>query len=47
MGGAKIHTRGIDEEGHAANSVEIEQLVFHHKPSKDSNKRKVIVTSYV
>ena len=47
MGGAKIHTRGIDEEGYAANTVELEQLVFHDKLQKENNKLKLIITSYV
>jgi len=45
MGGAKVHTRGIDEEGNAGNCVEIEQLVYNHKV-KDT-KRRIRLTSYV
>jgi len=45
MGGAKIHSRGIDEEGNSANCVEVEQIVINQK--KKDNVHKSLLSSFV
>ena len=47
MGGPRIHSRGIDERGNAANFVECEQIFIKRSLSEGDDLLHVDIYSYV